>query len=196
MKNLVFVGLGNPGKQYRGTRHNLGFLVVDELARELGAHFTMQAKFEAEVAEKICGETKVYFLLPQTYMNESGRAISRFLHFYKLSKDDLVIAVDDMDLAFGKMKLKEQGSSAGHNGLKSIQAAVSSTEYVRLKLGIGRSAEMPSHEYVLSRFTAEEQGKLSEFVMQAVGYLKRLLTEDFHKVANDSNRKVESSRGE
>jgi peptidyl-tRNA hydrolase, PTH1 family len=194
-KSLLFVGLGNPGKEYEITRHNLGFLIVEKLAEEFGASLSMQAKFEAKVAESNLAGKKIYFLLPQTYMNESGRAVARFLHFYKLSYKSVVVVVDDMDLPFGALRLKEKGGSGGHNGLKSIQACLGTQEYMRLKAGIGRGLD-PAHHHVLGRFNEEELKQLPQVINQAVDYLKRLVEEDFHKVANDSNRKVVSSRGE
>ena len=188
--HLVIVGLGNPGREYQDTRHNLGFLVVQALATELKVNFAMQSKFESAVAESRVLGKRVHFLLPQTYMNESGRAVAKFLNFYKLSAKELIVVVDDMDLPVGHLRIRLTGGPGGHNGLKSIQFALGTFEYLRLRMGIGRDETAQSVDHVLGRFTSEEKKLLPEYIAQGVRCLKRLITEDFHKVANDINRKV------
>jgi peptidyl-tRNA hydrolase, PTH1 family len=183
MPKRVVVGLGNPGKEYEMTRHNLGFLVVEKLAEKLEASWKYQAKFESRIAETKSTD----LLLPQTYMNESGRAVGAWLSFYKLQVSQLIVVVDDMDLPFGHMRIRREGTSGGHNGLKSIQQVLGTTEYLRVKMGIGRGDHAVDH--VLSRFTKEEKKILPEFIQQGADCVERLLEEDFEKVANDVNRK-------
>lgn len=189
-QHLVIVGLGNPGSKYQDTRHNLGFLVVQALACELNANFQMQSKFESALAESRVLGKRVHLLLPQTYMNESGRAVAKFLNFYKLSAKELIVVTDDMDLPFGHLRVRLSGGSGGHNGLKSIQFALGSSEYLRMRMGIGRDVQAQNVDYVLSRFTSEENKLLPEYIAQGVQCLKRLVTEDFYKVASDVNRKA------
>lgn len=187
--HIVIVGLGNPGREYEMTRHNLGFLVVQALALQMQASFTREPKFEAQVALFKMGTKKVHLVLPETYMNESGRACERVLNYYKLTNHELIVVTDDLALPFGQLRIRLMGSAGGHNGLKSIQAALGTSHYLRLKLGIGGSAGSPYVDYVLSHFTGEEKKQLGEFVARGVECLKRLSTEDFYKVANSVNRR-------
>lgn len=190
MHSLI-VGLGNPGKKYEMTRHNIGFLVVERLAEMLGAQFVDMPKFESRVAEETVDGKKIHLVLPQTYMNESGRAVQKIVSYYKLPIDELIVVVDDMDLPFGHLRIRSLGSSGGHNGLKSIEAMLNTREYARLKIGIGRDVEAIDH--VLGRFSSEEKKALPECVKQAADVLKRLLVEDIQKVINGVNRRVNRS---
>ena len=189
-EHVVIVGLGNPGSEYETTRHNLGFLVVQTLAAMLKVSFTKQPKFEAQVASLKVGDKRVHLVLPETYMNESGRACERVLNYYKLTSQELIVVTDDLALPFGQLRIRLMGSAGGHNGLKSIQAALGTTHYLRLKMGIGASDGCPYVDYVLGHFTGEEKKQLGEFITRGVECLKRLITEDFYKVANSVNRRL------
>lgn len=191
----VIVGLGNPGREYELTRHNLGYLVVQALAQELGLRFKNEPKFECVMASGSYEGGRVDLLLPLTYMNESGRSVAKFLAFYKLEPKDIVVAVDDMALPFGQMRIRSMGSPGGHNGLKSIQNALSTSYYLRLRLGIGTASSEQHIDYVLGQFTSEEKKMLPEYISGAMSCLKRLLKENYHNVANDINRKLSSPAG-
>lgn len=187
----VVVGLGNPGCEYEMTRHNLGAMAVCKLAEELGLQFKKESRFESLVACGVVESVKVNLLLPLTYMNESGRAVEKFLAFYKLNAKDLIVAVDDIALPFGEMRVRATGSPGGHNGLKSIERHLGTKHYIRLRLGIDKQAEyMDQVDYVLGRFTAAEKKLLTGYTSQAATCLKRLLIENLHRVQSDINRKI------
>lgn len=188
MVDKVIVGLGNPGREYALTRHNLGFLVVEYLARDLGLTFKEQKQFVAATAKGKVGENKVHLLLPLTYMNESGRAVQSYLNYYELKPEQLIVATDDTALDFGQLRLRTSGSAGGHNGLKSIESALQTQDYMRLRLGIGaKHPHQALADYVLDVFGAEERVHLVEFVEKGANILKRLLNEDPKKVMNDIN---------
>ena len=134
----LIVGLGNPGSNYTRTRHNVGFSLLDELARELGANFAVNKRFKAEVAQTQRLGKKLILLKPMTYMNLSGQAVSKALNFYKLTANNTLVIYDDIDLPEGKVKLKEKGGHGGHNGVRSMLSELSSPDFSRLKVGVGR----------------------------------------------------------
>ena len=149
----LIVGLGNPGKEYENTRHNVGFMVID--------HFTTntdwQKKFDGlSKIETICGE-KVMLLKPTTFMNLSGNAVSKAMKYYDISVEDILVLQDDMDIEFGKYKLKKNSSAGGHNGIKSIIASVGSNSFARLKIGISHDKNGNTIDYVLGKFSKEER---------------------------------------
>ena len=157
----VIVGLGNPGPQYAETRHNIGFLLVDLLAEVYKLQF--RAKFQGLWTEGKVEEERILLLKPQTFMNLSGRSVRELTNFYKISGEDLLIVHDDMDLAFGKIRLRDQGSAGGHNGIKSILAELGTDKFWRLKLGVGRPPkEHDPAGYVLSTFSEDETTQLDE----------------------------------
>lgn len=162
----VIVGLGNPGAQYAETRHNIGFLLVDLLGEVHKLQF--RAKFQGLSAEGHVEGERLVLLKPQTFMNLSGRSVSELIHFYKVAQEDLLIVQDDMDLPLGKIRLRDQGSAGGHNGIKSIQAELGSEKLWRLKLGVGRPPkEWDPARYVLSSFAENEIALLDEVLGRA-----------------------------
>ena len=171
---FLIVGLGNPGKDYANTRHNVGFMAVDVLAEKYGFG-AYKEKFDGLIAEgKIDGE-KVYILKPQTYMNLSGNSVVKAANFYKILPENIVVIHDDMDLPIGKIKAKIGGSSGGHNGIKSIDAAISS-DYNRIRIGIGHAkrGEKETIDFVLSKFSKAEESGLAEsikLVSETIGIL-------------------------
>ena len=185
----VIVGLGNPGRDYATTRHNVGFMVVREFAKAHGMKWN-ELKAEAVVAkEKVLG-VDVCAVLPKTYMNASGRAVSKVLQAQKAGIADLIIVSDDVDLPFGVLKLKSSGSPGGHNGLKSIHEALGSENYLRLKVGIGRDFEGRSLvDHVLGAFNEEEQKALPQIVKKAAEVLDQLITTPVEKVMNEINQR-------
>lgn len=161
----AIVGLGNPGKQYAETRHNIGFMVVDRLARQFDAP-TPKTRFKSLVTEVTIGAEKVVLLQPQTFMNLSGDAVRLMGSWYKLYADEILIVLDDLDLPFGTLRLRERGSAGGHNGLSSVIRQLGTNEIPRLRIGIGRG-KSPAIAQVLSRFSPDEQAALPGVVDDA-----------------------------
>lgn len=157
----LIVGLGNPGKEYENTRHNIGFQTIDRFAQKLGVSIT-KSKFNGLYIETLIDGEKVILLKPQSYINLSGEVIRKFVDFYKISVDDILIIHDDLDLAVGTYKIKQKGSSGGHNGLKNIELHLGTQEYKRIKIGISNNKTMDTKDYVLGRLSKEEQNKLEE----------------------------------
>src|SRR6266404_3349552 len=132
----VIVGLGNPGSRYHGTRHNVGFAVVDSLAESPRAG-RFQSRFQAQVAELIEDSHKVLLVKPETFMNLSGRCVRQVLDFYQVEAADLLVVCDDINLPLGKLRARAKGSHGGHNGLRDIQSHLGTAEYARIKIGVG-----------------------------------------------------------
>lgn len=153
----LIAGLGNPGTDYTGTRHNVGFMVLDVVARMFGETIKRQ-KFGALAAEVQHGGDKLLLLKPQQYMNRSGHAIATAAGFYKLTADDILVVTDDLALPTGQLRLRPKGSAGGHNGLKDIIAALKTDAFARLRVGIGSSGSRDAADYVLSRFSEQERG--------------------------------------
>ncbi len=171
----LIVGLGNPGKEYEKTRHNAGFLALDELIGQIQDlrfkiqdGFKYEDKFDAEMmGGEIKGE-KVIFVKPQTFMNNSGEAVKKIADFYKISPSDIIIIHDDLDIPFGEVKVKTGGSSAGHNGVQSVIDHLGTEAFRRVKIGIGRPTEgISADKYVLQPFSGEEQAELVAILGEA-----------------------------
>lgn len=209
-KHYVIVGLGNPGKQYEFTRHNMGYLVVQALAHSQGWEFKEDKQYRAFIAKGKVGNVTIHLLLPLTYMNESGWAVRRYLDFFKLTADNIIVISDDVALLYGDMRVRTMGSAGGHNGLKSIQSHMHTSHYVRLRMGIGRKNEAQTQsqegvvssassassvssaslaDYVLDKFSKEELQELSGIVEKAVQVVKRLTSETTSAVMNTVNVK-------
>jgi PTH1 family peptidyl-tRNA hydrolase len=160
-KDYIIVGLGNPGEQYCSTRHNVGFFIVDELARRW-ASVNFREKWHAHYLSLTVGEEKIHLVKPVTFMNRSGQAVGQFFRFYKGTPEQLLVIHDDLDMAPGRVKLVKGGGAGGHNGIKSLVETLGTKEFYRLKIGIGRPgngvvhADFPVDKYVLSNFTSEE----------------------------------------
>ncbi len=173
---LLVVGLGNPGPQYAHQRHNFGFMAADAIARRHGFGAS-RAKFHGEIAEGTVGGTKILILKPQTYMNESGRAVAAAMQFYKLSPEDILVLHDELDIAPGKFKVKRGGGLAGHNGLRDIKAHIG-PEFRRLRLGIGHPGDKKLVEgYALRDFPKADQGWVDD-LLDAVAENFLLLVKD------------------
>jgi PTH1 family peptidyl-tRNA hydrolase len=187
LQSILFVGLGNPGPQYEMTRHNIGYLVVQEFAHQLGWPLKEDKRFNARVAKGIGENRSIHLLLPLTYMNLSGNAVRRYLDYYKIPLNCLVVITDDIALAFSRLRLRLMGSSGGHNGLKSIEACVGTSHYKRLRMGIGHPGEKMLVNYVLETFNQAEQQELQTFIDRGVEILQRLLKESFSHVMTSVN---------
>jgi peptidyl-tRNA hydrolase, PTH1 family len=154
--DLLVAGLGNPGREYAKTRHNVGFMVADELARRLDGSW--RAKFSGELAEVRLGDLRLALLKPQTYMNESGRSVGAAARFFKVRPENLLAVHDEVDLEAGRLQVRLGGGLAGHNGLRSVAGALGTPEFVRLRVGVGRPERgdpRPVADFVLSEFPAE-----------------------------------------
>ncbi len=159
----TFIGLGNPGKEYELTRHNVGFLVLDELAKRLETTFKSKRSIEALLAEGLMEDERVLLAKPQTFMNASGRSLMSIMSKYPVSIEDVTIIYDDADLAFGDVRVKTGGGTAGHRGMASILSSLpKGTNVNRIRIGIGRPthSDIPLDQFVLKSFTAEEQEAL------------------------------------
>src|SRR3989338_7586169 len=164
----LIVGLGNPGEEYKFTRHNIGFLVLDEFARANGIKFKINKRFNALVSEGIIGREKVLLAMPQTFMNLSGNSVRRMLSWLKTETDDMFVVMDDIALPFGSIRIRPEGSSGGHNGLNSIIDSIGCQEFPRMRVGIlGRKNVKDLSNYVLARFTKPEQKGLTEILKAA-----------------------------
>ena len=182
MDKLV-VGLGNPGIKYEMTRHNIGWLVLDEFqfAREL----VWKEKFKGRFAvhKNFC------FLKPLVYMNLSGESVSLLANFYKIPLEDILVVYDDIDLPFGTMVLKQGGGTAGHNGLKSLVEKLGDNKFNRLRLGVGRPVHGMVSDYVLQKFSMDELSVLPKFLLQAASAVEVYLEKGFEQAAVEYSRK-------
>ena len=184
---FLVVGLGNPGPRYAGTRHNAGFLVADLLAARVGGRFKAH-KGRADVVEGRLATVPVVVAKPRSYMNESGGPVVSVARFYKIPLERLVIVHDDLDLPFGSLRLKRGGGDGGHNGLRSATAALGSTEYLRLRFGIGRPpGRQDPAEFVLRDFSATERKDLGFHVDRAADAVEALLSDGLEAAQNAYN---------
>lgn len=188
----MIVGLGNPGKQYETTRHNVGFMAIDQVASDHQLNWSLDTKFQAKVATAIINGEKVLFVKPMTYMNESGRAVEAIRHYYKVDPVDILIIYDDLDLPTGKLRLRQSGSAGGHNGIKSIIAQLGKQNFKRLRIGIDRPKQQSVVDYVLGKVTDDEKEKLDAAFARAQEAVEDWIQQDdFNKVMNQFNQKKE-----
>ncbi|MBQ6811946.1 MAG: aminoacyl-tRNA hydrolase [Agathobacter sp.] len=187
---FVIVGLGNPGKKYENTRHNVGFMAIDALAEKYGISIS-EKKHKALCGSGVIEGMKVLLVKPQTYMNLSGESVAEVLNFYKLDpEEEMLVIYDDISLAPGNIRIRKKGSAGGHNGIKSLIAHAGTQGFMRIKIGVG---EKPSGwdlaDYVLGHFSEEDTVKLKE-IMQDVIQAAVLMTQgDVQKAMNDYNAK-------
>ena len=184
----LIVGLGNPGREYDRTRHNVGFMVVDEIHRRLGDP-GFRARFKGLVAEGMVGTEKAILLKPLTFMNVSGQSVSEALRWYHLDIEDVLIMQDDLDLPFATLRLRARGTAGGHNGLASIFQLLGTNEISRLKIGIGRGSNT-AYSHVLGRFTAEQEAKIPFLLAQAADAAELWVREGIEPAMNKVNMKA------
>jgi peptidyl-tRNA hydrolase, PTH1 family len=184
----LIVGLGNPGRQYAGTRHNIGFEVIGKLSGRLGITLD-QAKHKGLYGTGMVNGEKVLLLMPLTYMNLSGESIRAVMDFYKLEPEDLVVIYDDLDLPAGKIRLRQKGSPGGHNGIKSTIAHLGTSEFNRIRIGISRPPQgMAVPDYVLGRFRKDEEPLMEEAVEKSAAACEAWLAKPFLQVMNEYNQ--------
>ena len=163
----LVVGLGNPGKRYEGTRHNVGYAVIDALAAGPGVG-GFQDRFDSQVAELHDDAQKVLLQKPETFMNLSGRAVRQAVDFYQLPLDDVLVVCDDFNLPLGRLRFRARGTHGGHNGLRDIQSHLGTTAYARLRIGVDAPPEEQAVDFVLGRFRPSEKPVIADALAQAV----------------------------
>ena len=186
----LVVGLGNPGIQYGRTRHNAGFMAIDEIAKKYGAR-TDRSRFKALVGETTVGGKRVMLMKPQTFMNLSGEAVGEAVRFYKLAPERVIVLSDDISLDVGKLRVRRKGSAGGHNGLKSISEHLGTDEYPRIKIGVGQKPH-PDYDlanWVLSNFTDKELEALYEAFPTVSSGLEKIVSGDIDGAMQICNKK-------
>ena len=189
----LVVGLGNPGEKYAGTRHNVGFMALEQLAKRQNSSFKQQSKLHALAAEVGQGAERLRLLMPQTYMNDSGRSIRAALDWFGFEPNQMLILVDDMDLPLGRLRLRLSGGAGGHNGLRSTIAHLGGQEFPRLRIGIGAPALNPVERkqrtvgHVLGRFDVAEKPVLEEVIDEVLAGLDLIQRLGFERAGNRLN---------
>ncbi|HLF89569.1 MAG TPA: aminoacyl-tRNA hydrolase [Anaerolineales bacterium] len=192
-QTFLIVGLGNPGREYANTRHNVGFMMVERLAERLGITFT-RAQHKALITDARYQGHKLILVKPQTYMNESGQAVVSLLNFYKIPDENLIVAFDDMDLPLGQIRIRPKGGSSGAKGMKSIIQRLGHENFPRIRLGIGRpSGRIPPPDYLLQDFTYDEQTRLAPVLTDATDAVLTFVTEGLEIAMNRFNGTVASN---
>jgi PTH1 family peptidyl-tRNA hydrolase len=189
----LLVGLGNPGPRYQATRHNVGFAVLEALAAAAGQSFRSQSKLHGQLAEVGQGADRLRLLMPQTFMNDSGRAVRATLDWFGLRADQLLVIVDDMDLPLGRLRLRASGSAGGHNGLRSIIQHLGTQEFARLRIGIGAPAGDPQERksrtvgHVLGPFSSGERKILEQVLAEVICGVARIRSQGLERAGNHLN---------
>lgn len=184
----LVVGLGNPGLQYEKTRHNAGFMAADRIAEKYGVQLNKR-KFDAVYGDFKIGESRVLLMKPQTYMNNSGSAVSGLVNFYKIPTDRIIIMFDDISLDIGKIRMRRKGSHGGHNGIKDITELLGTDEIMRIKIGVG---ERPSHDYdlkdwVLAKIPSEQFSEFDKALDKAAAAAAEIITRGIDSAMNKYN---------
>ncbi|WP_236660363.1 aminoacyl-tRNA hydrolase [Isachenkonia alkalipeptolytica] len=185
-ETYVIVGLGNPGKKYATTRHNVGFLALDTLAMESDIKIT-KIKYKALIGEGRIGGKKVVLVKPQTYMNKSGESVQELLNFYKIPLDNLVVIYDDIDLDPGRLRIRKKGSGGSHNGMRSIIRLLGDDGFPRIRIGVGRPERQDLASFVLSPFAEEEKRDVAETIEKASMAAKTIVSEGLDIAMNTYN---------
>lgn len=183
--DFLAVGLGNPGKGYVNTRHNAGCMMLEALAKDAGVELT-RSKFQSLTAEAVFGDVKVLLMFPQTYMNLSGQAVAEAAKFYKIPPERILVFSDDIALPVGQVRVRRKGSDGGQKGLRSITELIGSSEFPRIRVGVGAKPhpEMELADWVLSRFSSDDLKQMAEAAEKAVGAAKLVFAGDIEKAMN------------
>ena len=179
----MIVGLGNPGKQYERTRHNSGFMAIDKVAEKLNLNIDKK-EFSALTAKN----NQVILVKPQTYMNNSGEAVSQIVKYYHIDINDLLIIYDDLDLKYGQLRLRLKGSSGGHNGIKSIINYIHSENFKRIRIGIEKNPLIETADYVLGKVEKDKQQLFDDSIEKASQAAIEFITDEFEKIMNKYNK--------
>lgn len=181
------IGLGNPGLKYKKTRHNIGFIVIDYLAKRHGFKLK-KSGFQSHYTEEVLNGEKIILVKPQTYMNLSGQAVKEIINFYKLDPSDIVVVYDDLDLPKGRIRLRQTGGHGGHNGIRNIIDQIGTKEFNRIRFGIGRpEVPMDTVDYVLGKFAKDELEVINAAIEKSANAIEDWLTEPFLQVMNKYN---------
>jgi len=174
----IIVGLGNPGKEYEKTRHNVGFISLDRIAKLYSfGDFKKEEKFEAEISQGEIAAEKVFLVKPQTFMNSSGRTVQKIMNFYKMGSNDLIVIHDDLDITLGEFRIGSGSRSAGHKGVQSIIDFLDSKDFMRVRIGIKvEDRKIPTEKFVLGNFTKEESEAIDGALSDAIETIKKELT--------------------
>lgn len=188
----VIVGLGNPGLKYSGTRHNVGFKVIDQLSKDYG--ISLQEKDVHVIGRGVIEGVRVVLMKPLTYMNRSGFAVKRIVRKSDIFTDKissgLIVIQDDIDINIGSMKVKRNGTSGGHRGVESIIQELGTKDFIRVKVGVGRDEDMPVEEYVLTNFKTAEKKLMKDVILNAASAVAVIVTEGVDKAMNKYNRSI------
>ena len=191
MKNFLLVGLGNPGKKYSNNRHNIGFQLIDYYLNDLNIS-GFKSKFESQYLSFEHMNNKIHILKPETYMNESGKAVKECSNFYKIPISNIISIYDEMDLQVGEMKIKHGGGSAGHNGIKSLINNLSSEDFIRVRIGIGKPINKNLvNKHVLSDFTPDELKSLDAIKNNISSVIEDLIINGLSFAMNKFNSKIQ-----
>jgi len=188
----LIVGLGNPGKKYENNRHNVGFMVIDFIAKNLGISLKNENKFQAQTAKGLFADQKLIITKPQTFMNLSGQTVSGFAHFYKINPQDIFVIYDDIDLPVGKIRIRKTGSSGGHKGLKSIIQALKTENIPRFRIGIATERiigqkNRNAAKFVLDKFNKNEKTPINKSVKKIAEAVKLALKQNIESAMNKYN---------
>lgn len=182
------VGLGNPGLKYRKTRHNIGFMVIDEIAKRNGWKLD-KSKFNGQWTVETVGTEKIILLKPQTYMNLSGESVKPLVDYYDIAPDEITVIYDDLDLPTGKIRLRQTGGHGGHNGVRSCIDQLGTKQFNRLRFGIGRPDDpIPVIDYVLGKFAKQDRESVDKSITIASEAMEAWMDKPFPKVMNDYNK--------
>lgn len=188
---ILIIGLGNPGKQYEKTRHNVGFRIINNLQICKFANFgkwKIDRQFQAEISEGKIDDKKVILAKPQTFMNKSGQAVSAIAKFYKIKPENIWVIHDDLDLPLGKIKIQKSRNAAGHKGVQSIIDNLKTKNFVRFRLGLGAPSRLSAEKFVLNRFPFSEQKKIKEMSCSASQAIQLALADGLEKAMNAFNQ--------
>ena len=182
----LIVGLGNPGREYEKTRHNIGFMCIDKIANYFNVDFNMN-KYNGMYTQFNYNGEKVILLKPLKYMNLSGEVVRDFVNFFKIDINDILIICDDLDTSVGTYRLRYKGSSGGHNGLKNIELHLNSKDYKRIKIGISNNKNMDTKDYVLGKFSKEEMDLINPIIDRMPNIIEDYLNLSFDNVMSKYN---------
>jgi len=184
---ILIVGLGNPGKEYENTRHNLGFKVIEELATRLGIP-SFKSKFQAFVADAKIDEHKIILMQPQTFMNNSGASVRQIMDWYRIKPENIILIYDDVDLEVGDLRIREKGGAGGHHGIESVIGHIKSTQFIRMRIGIGRdNYNQDVSDYVLANIPEDQRELLTQAVIVAADAIETIVRQDLTVAMNKYN---------
>lgn len=189
----IVVGLGNPGLKYEFTRHNIGFRIVDSLAQDIEIEFKKVKSYYSLISRGMINNHKVMLVKPQTFMNLSGRAVSKVVSYYKIPFKDLLIVYDDLNLELGQVRIRKKGSAGGHKGIESIMQYLNSEDIPRLRIGIANplvNFNFDCVSYVLSNFNGDEKDKIKKVTQLSTEAIKTIIEDGFEKAMRKYNRKL------